>query len=78
MLYFLDFTDFQRENEAVSEFPWKPEGGTVVLFKAKNLSQNEDWRANGHRFYQINGGRQVMNGLAFPTVELQQKGTFKY
>ena len=53
----------QRENEAVSEFPWKPEGGTVVLFKAKNLSQNEDWRANGHRFYQINGGRQVMNGL---------------
>ena len=52
-----------KDSEAVSEFPWKPSGGTVVLFKAKSLAHNEDWRANGHRFSQINGGRVVMNGM---------------
>ena len=54
---------FERESEAVTEFPWKPEGGTVVLFKAKTIAHQEDWRANGHRFSQINGGRWVCNGL---------------
>ena len=33
---------FDRDQEAVSEFPWKPEGGTVALFKAKTLAENED------------------------------------
>ena len=54
---------FDQESKAVTEFPWKPQGGTVVLFKAKTKAHNEDWRANGHRFSQINGGRNVMNGL---------------
>ena len=54
---------FDRDQEAVSEFPWKPEGGTVVLFKAKTLAENEDWRSNGHRFKQINGGRYAKDGL---------------
>ena len=50
---------FEEEAKAVTEFPWKPQGGTVVLFKAKTVAHNEDWRANGHRFYQVNGGRWV-------------------
>ena len=54
---------FEEEAKAVTEFPWKPQGGTVVLFKAKTVAHNEDWRANGHRFYQVNGGRWVKNGL---------------
>ena len=54
---------FDQESKAVTEFPWKPQGGTVVLFKAKTKAHNEDWRANGHRFSQINGGRKVMQGL---------------
>jgi hypothetical protein len=57
----LEYLD--QESQAVTEFPWKPQGGTVVLFKAKTKAHNEDWRANGHCFSQINGGRTVMNGL---------------
>ena len=54
---------FEQESKAVSEFPWKPEGGTVVLFRAKTIAHNEDWRSNGHRFYQVNGGRWVKDKL---------------
>ena len=56
------------ETHAITEMPWKPSGGTVILFKARNESCKNNWRANGHRMVQTKGKRLVMNN----TVEIRE------
>ena len=53
---------FNDESKAISQMPFKPSAGEVYLFKAKSVSARDDWRANGHRFIQANGGRWAYNG----------------
>ena len=36
---------------------YKPKAGKVILFKAESDKSTNDWRANGHRWFQGNGGR---------------------
>ena len=43
--------------------PYKPKAGVVLLFKARSEKENNNWRSNGHRWYQGRGGRWILNGL---------------
>ena len=61
VLEVLDF--FQEESKSISEMPFKPKAGVVLLFKAKSEKENNNWRANGHRWYQGRGGRWILDGL---------------
>ena len=51
------------ESKAISEMPFKPKAGEVYLFKAKSKKEMNNWRANGHRFYQARGGKWICGGL---------------
>ena len=59
---------FEDESKAIMEMPNKPTSGEVILFKAKNESCINNWRSNGHRFVQANGGRRAYNGLLLRKV----------
>ena len=52
---------FSLESKSISEMPFKPVAGSVYLFKGNEKTAN-DWRSNGHRWYQVNGGKWVLNG----------------
>ena len=57
------FNCFSQTDKAIFELPYKPESGLVFLFKAENEQKKEDWRSNGHRWYQLNGGRWAFQNL---------------
>ena len=40
---------FNRQEGIVCDIPFKPKGGEVYLFKAKETFHQNDWRADGHR-----------------------------
>ena len=75
---------FEKEKDVITEMPNKPSAGEVFLFKAKNESSLNDWRSNGHRWFQANGGRWAYNGLLLRKVshcvtpESGRKGTNKF
>ena len=45
-----------QENQAITQMPYKPKSGEVILFKAKTAKHRNDWRSTGQRWHQINGG----------------------
>ena len=59
---------FENESKAIEEMPHKPSGGEVFLFKGKTSQYENDWRTDGHRMVQINGGRWAYNGLLLRKV----------
>ena len=59
---------FEKESKAIEEMPHKPSGGEVFLFKGKTSQYENDWRTDGHRMVQINGGRWAYNGLLLRKV----------
>ena len=54
---------FDHEDKAITEMPFKPKSGEVILFKAKSAKHMNDWRSTGQRWYQCNGGSSCMKGL---------------
>ena len=64
--------------------PYKPESGQVFLYRAKDDSSKNNWRSNGHRFIQTNGGRWCYNGMLrrrishLVTPESGRQGTNKF
>ena len=48
---------FKDESKAITKMPDKPSAGEVILFKAKDVQHGDNWRTNGHRWCQANGGR---------------------
>ena len=53
---------FDQEEKAITQMPFKPKGGEVLLFKAISSKNMNDWRSNGYRWNQGNGGRVCLNG----------------
>ena len=54
---------FQEESKSISEMPFRPKAGVVLLFKARSKKEDNNWRSNGHRWYQGRGGRWILEGL---------------
>ena len=54
---------FENEEKAITEMPNKPTAGEVILYKGKDEASKNDWRSNGHRWFQANDGRWAYNGL---------------
>ena len=54
---------FDHEDKAITQMPFKPKSGEVLLFKAKSAKHMNDWRSTGQRWYQCNGGSSCMKGL---------------
>ena len=55
--------DFLKdESKSISQMPFKPKAGEVILYKAVSEKTINDWRANGHRWFQGNGGRWTSDG----------------
>ena len=75
---------FGLESQAIYEMPFKPVSGEVYLFKGRNETSANNWRSNGHRWNQANGGRWVFNGLIkrkvsnCVTKESGQRGTNQF
>ena len=57
------YTFLKQESKAISQMPFKPKAGEVILYKAESDKSKNDWRANGHRWFQGNGGRWTTDGL---------------
>ena len=53
---------FDQEDKAITKMPFKPKGGEVLLFKAISSKNMNDWRSNGYRWNQGNGGRVCLDG----------------
>ena len=54
---------FDEEDKAITQMPFKPKSGEVLLFKAMSAKHMNDWRSTGQRWYQCNGGSSCMKGL---------------
>ena len=52
-----------QENQAITQMPYKPKSGEVILFKAKTAKHRNDWRSTGQQWHQINGGSVCMKGM---------------
>jgi hypothetical protein len=53
----------EQEEKSISQMPFKPKAGQLILFKAKSPKNLNDWRSNGYRWNQCNGGRVCLNGM---------------
>ena len=42
-----------EETPSINCMPYKPKGGEIYLIKVTEENQLNDWRATGHRFYQV-------------------------
>ena len=50
------------DTPVVSALPYKPKGGELFLVEVDQESKRNDWRSNGHHFYQVKGGKPCVAG----------------
>ena len=46
-------------DKAVKKLSMFPKAGTVFLYKCERVEERDNYKANGHRWYQANGKREV-------------------
>ena len=52
------------DTPVLSALPYKPKGGELFLVEVDQESKRNDWRSNGHHFYQVKGGKPCVAGNA--------------